>query len=516
MSNNNNSNNSVEMFINAREQEEIRVAILENGVLEDYFVERSSRTKARKGNIYVGKVANVDRGLQAAFVDLGEGPHGFLSLSDVKYPDGGFSDLLRGTQKSEKKLKGEIHIGKILRKGQKVVVQVAREALNSKGPSLTTYVSIPGRFLVFIPCAPEKTGISRKIENVKERKRLKHIVKELKMSDKHGLIVRTASTGCSRQEVENDLSYVKNMWEKIAKDIRKRNAPTPRNVFRDNDLLLRTFRDVYSQKINKVFVDSRQAFDKIVHFMKGQMPHKVKALQLTETRKPLFEKYKIEDKIQSIFGREVSLENGGSVVIEQTEALIAIDVNSGNYYDKRGQEHMALKTNLTACEVIARQIRFRDLGGLICIDFIDMNYPKNRKKVEECLKKALKRDKARIDVLPISEFGIMEITRQRRRQNIINVNFSKCPVCRGLGQIKSSQTMAIEIFRHLKSSIVNKNRRRNKSNSTDVVSVTVHPRVSEYLLNEMRGTLTNYEDEYGIKIHVFSSNDLNQNEIRYK
>jgi len=510
------SGQETKMFINAREAEEIRVAVLEGGVLEEYFVERSSDTKARKGSIYVGKVSNVDSGLQAAFVDLGEGPQGFLSISDVKYPDGGFSNLLRGSQAKKKMLKGEVDIRKVLRKGQKVVVQVLRESMNSKGPSLTTYISVPGRFLVLIPQAPEKTGISRRIEDPKERKRLKTIIRGYDAFEKHGFIVRTASSGCTKQEITSDLASLTNIWKGLEKEIRRRSAPTPRAVYRDSDLLLRTFRDVYSIKINKVFVDSRQAFDKIVGFMKGQMPHKVKALQLTETRKPLFEKYNIEEQIQSIFDREVPLANGGSVVIEQTEAMIAIDVNSGTYHNKRGQEYIALETNLIACEVIARQIRFRDLGGLICIDFIDMQDKKNRRKIEDKLKKSVKRDKARIDILPISEFGILEMTRQRERQNIINVNYSKCPVCRGLGQIKSKQTLALEIFRNIKNRISGRNRRKKESETCKTVSVTAHPRMAEYLLNEMRGKLTGFKNTHSIRINVLSSYDLHQNEIRYK
>jgi len=505
-----------EMFINARQKEEIRVAVLKNGVLDQYFVEREGGAKARKGNVYVGKVVSVDRGLQAAFVDLGEGPHGFLSLSDIRFPDGGFGDLLRGPDYKKKPFRGEADIGKVLRKGQKVVVQVIRESLAQKGPSLTTYISIPGRFLVMVPRAPDRSGISRKIEDSRQRRRLKKIIQDLGVDEKHGIIVRTASRECTKKEVEQDYRYVAGVWEEMEKNIKKRSLPAPRCVYREDDLLLRVFRDVYSKKIKNIFIDSRHAFDKIMYFLKRRIPHGVKALQLVETRKPLFEKYRIEEQIQGIFTREISLPNGGSVVIEQTEALTAIDVNSGTYYDKKGQEHLAVQTNLAAAEEIARHLRLRDVGGIVCIDFIDMEDPENRKKVEERMRTAVKDDPARIDILPISEFGIMEVTRQKRRENVMNVNYVKCPLCRGMGQVKSMETLGLEMFRKLMGVVTEKKKKRANDAEEITCEVVAHPQVVEYVVNEMREKLVEFEKNHKVKVVLRTSQNADINRIQYK
>ncbi|MFH1707313.1 MAG: Rne/Rng family ribonuclease [Planctomycetota bacterium] len=503
----------MEMYINACDADEIRVAVVHAGVLEHYFVERASKSRTRKGDIFVGKVANVDQGLQAAFVDIGEGPHGFLTKSDVKYPDGGFSELLRG-KLNDAKLTGDVDLAKILRRGQKIVVQVIRETIGHKGPSLTTYAGIPGRFLVMVPETPEKAGISRKIESEEERRRLKELRAAVQLPPENGYIFRTASLGCTLEDIANDIIHLDAMWSDIARQIKLKSAPTPRNVYREDDLLVRIFRDVYNEKITKVFIDSQPAYDKIVAFLKTTMPNKVRSLQLAETREPIFEKYQVEQLIENIVAREVALSNGGAVVIEQTEAMVAIDVNSGSYHDTNGQEQAALQTNLLAAEEIARQLRLRNTGGIINIDFIDMKDHANRRTIENTLAEALKVDKARINMLQINEFGVLQLTRQRDRQNVISVHFAACPACKGRGFIKSKQTNALEVLRGLRTALARCESGRGGDGC--VCEVTAHPELAENLQNEFRRKLVEFEAEHQVIVTVHGSGAMAVGEVRYK
>ncbi len=471
-----------EMLINVAESEECRVAVVEDGLLEELYMERAS-LDSHVGNIYKGKVVNVESSIQAAFIDFGIGKNGFLHVSDL-HPryfsgTGGSSDENIGRRKS---LRDRLPIQQCLHKGDELVVQVTKEGINTKGPTLSTYLAIPGKFLVMMPWM-RKQGISHKIKDEDERIRLRQILEESKPPKGLGFIIRTAGQGCSKRDIQNDLKYLWRLWRAIEKRMKADKAPS--DLYRESDLVVRTLRDVFNSKISRIICDSESVVRKIRDFLSQAYPRLRRRAMYYDSKVPLFHKYQIEDEITKVQSRTVELKCGGSIVIEQTEALVAIDVNSGRYRKQQSAEQTAYKINMEAATEIARQLRLRDLGGLIICDFIDMRNEKHRRDVERAFRTAVKADRARSKILRISRFGVVEMTRQRMRPSLQSRTYLACPHCGGTGCIKSHESLAIEIIRLL-----------NLSASKDQIKrieLFVSPEVADCLQNEKRATIAQIE-----------------------
>src|SRR5579863_8648383 len=417
-----------EMLVNALQPEESRIAIVENGVLEELYIERNSLENF-VGNIYKGRVVNIEPSIQAAFVDFGVGRNGFLHVSDVEYqyykhlagpggaalarPDDDDEEderPQRGKKRfNERSVRNKPPIQEIFRRGSEVLVQVIKEGIGTKGPTLSTYISIPGRYLVLMP-GLQRVGVSRKIADDDLRRKLRQALLELNPPQGLGFIIRTAGTDRAKRDLHRDLNYLLRLWRTIVRRIRK--SPGPVGIYEESDMIIRTIRDIYNSEIDSVLIDEPQAFERAREFMKIVMPRNVNRVKLYEGKEALFHKYHIEDEIARIQTRHVPLRGGGSIVIDQTEALVAIDVNSGNFRADDDAEETAYQVNLRAAEEISRQIRLRDLGGVIVNDFIDMREERHRRGVERALRDAIRRDRARSKILRISPFGLIDMTRQ--------------------------------------------------------------------------------------------------------
>jgi len=481
------------MIINVAESEECRVAVVEDESLEELYFERAS-LGSRVGNIYKAKVVNIESGIQAAFVDFGIGRNGFLHISDLhpRYFPAGLNDTESvGKRKS---LKDRPTIQNCLKKGNELVVQVTKEGIKTKGPTLSTYLSLPGKYLVMMPWM-KKFGVSHKIEDDEERTRLRKILESSKPPKGHGFIIRTAGQGCSKKDVQNDLRYLKRLWTAIKKRIES--EQTPGELYQESNLVIRTLRDIFNSEISEIVCESENMVRKIKDFLSIAAPRVKRKVTCYRGKTPLFHKYKIEKEIARIQSRTVQLKDGGSIVIEQTEALVSIDVNSGRY--RRGQtaEQTAYKINIEAASEIARQLRLRDLGGLIICDFIDMRSPKHRKAVERAFRTVVKADRARCRLLRISKFGVVEMTRQRMRPSLQSSTYLACPHCGGTGFVKNHESLAIEIIRLL-----------NLSASKDEikrVEVFVSPEVADYLQNEKRDAITHIEHVSDNRVIIHSA-----------
>ncbi|MHC4148629.1 MAG: Rne/Rng family ribonuclease [Planctomycetota bacterium] len=481
-----------EMLINVAETEECRVAVVENGSLEELYIERASLA-SRVGNIYKGKVVNIESGIQAAFIDFGISKNGFLHISDLhpRY----FVPSKSGQVESvgrRKSLKERLPIQNCLHKGQQLVVQVTKGGIKTKGPTLSTYLSLPGKYLVMMPWM-RKHGVSHKIEDDQERTRLRNILEDSKPPKGQGFIIRTAGQGCSKKDIQNDLRYLGRLWGAIKKRIETEKASP--ELYQESDLVTRTLRDVFNSKINKIICDSESVARKIRDFLLIATPRLKGRVTYYDGKVPLFHKYKIEDEIAKVQSRTVELKGGGSIVIEQTEALVAIDVNSGRFRRQQSAEQTAYRTNIEAATEIARQLRLRDLGGLIICDFIDMRTEKHRREVEKVFRSAVKADRARSRILRISKFGIVEMTRQRMRPSLQSATYLACPNCAGTGFVKSHESLAIEIIRLLNLSAAKPQIKR--------IELSVSPEVGDYLQNEKRTVIIQIEQfsEKRIVIH---------------
>lgn len=481
-----------EMLINVAESEECRVAVIEDGRLEELYIERVSLGR-HVGNIYKGKVVNVESGIQAAFVDFGIGKNGFLHISDLhpRYFSGG-GGKSRESIGRRKSLKERRPIQSCLHKGDEVVVQVTKEGINTKGPTLSTYLALPGKYLVMMPWM-ERCGVSHKIEDEDERGRLRQILDEIKPPKEIGFIIRTAGAGSSKREIQNDLRYLQRLWTAIEKRTGKAKAPT--ELYQESDLVIRTLRDVFNSDIERIVCDSEAVVRRIKDFLSIAAPRLRKRASHYSGKVPLFHKYKIEGEIAKVQSRTVQLKAGGSIVIEQTEALVAIDVNSGRFRKHASAEETAYKTNLAAAEEIARQLRLRDLGGLIICDFIDMQSDKHRREVEKAFRAAMKGDRARSKILRISRFGVVEMTRQRMRPSLQSSTYLACPNCGGTGFVKSHESSAIEIIRLVNLSAAKEQIKR--------IELFVSPEVADYLQNEKRTAISQIEqvNEKRVIIH---------------
>lgn len=485
-----------EMLINVAESEECRVAVVEDGSLEELYMERAS-IGSRVGNIYRGKVANIESGIQAAFIDFGVGKNGFLHISDLhpRYFSGGDEKRVENIGR-RKSLSERPLIQNCLRKGRAIVVQVTKEGVKTKGPTLSTYLALPGKYLVMMPWM-RKQGVSHKIEDEDERKRLREILEQCDPSKGQGFIIRTAGQGCSKRDIQNDLMYLKRLWHAIEKRIDAEGPPGP--LYQESDLVIRTLRDVFDSKITKVLCDSESVVRKIKDFLSIVAPRLKRRVSFYDGKIPLFHKYKIEEEIAKIQSRRVEMKGGGSIVIEQTEALVAIDVNSGRAHEQKDAEQTAYQSNMEAAKEIARQLRLRDLGGLIVCDFIDMRNARHRKEVERAFRAAVRMDRSRSRILGISRFGVVEMTRQRMRPSLQSSTYLACPHCGGAGFVKSHESLAIEMIRLLNLSASNE---RIKS-----IELSVSPEVADYLQNQKRAAVLEIEQINDKRIVIHSVAD---------
>jgi len=470
------------MLINAEDAEESRVAIVTDGILEEFDIETSHKEQ-NKSNIYKGLVVKVEAGLQAAFVDYGGKRAGFLPLGEVHptcYADPELAK--RG---------GRVRIHDVLKRNQELLVQVVKDEIGTKGAALSTYISLPGRYLVLMP-GVDATRVSRKIEDEAQRRQLKEIVAQLAPPPGTGVIIRTAGLDRTKQELQRDMAYLLKLWETILAQAKE--IPAPSVVYEESDLVIRSIRDYFTPDIAEILVDDREVFKRAREFLQAIMPRYVSRIKLYRERRPIFSKYQLEEQIEAIFEDKIPLKSGGSIVIERTEAMVSIDVNSGRSTQERGMEETAFKTNMEAAEEIARQLRLRDLGGLVVIDFIDMRDRKHIQEVERCLKNALKRDKARTEMSRISKFGLLEVSRQRLKPALQDETSLPCPHCRGQGLIRSKESLGLTVLRKIQAAAVKGN--------LMVAKAKVPLEAANYLLNEKRDRLLKLEQEYGIRLHV--------------
>ena len=485
-----------EMLINVAESEECRVAVIEDGSLEELYVERASLS-SHVGNIYKGKVANIESGIQAAFIDFGIGKNGFLHVSDLhpRYftKAGGKHAENIGRRKS---LRERPPIQDCLRKGRELVVQVTKEGLKTKGATLSTYLALPGKYLVMMPWM-RKHGVSHKIEDEDERKRLRQILDDSKPPKGLGFIIRTAGQACSKRDIHNDLRYLGRLWRTIEKRIET--EKTPGELYQESDLVIRAMRDVFNSKITNIICDSENVVRKIREFFSIAAPRLKRRVTYYDSKVPLFHKYRIEDEIAKVQSRRVELKGGGSIVIEQTEALVSIDVNSGRFRKQKSAEQTAYESNIEAAAEIARQLRLRDLGGLIICDFIDMRTARHRKAVEKVFRAAVKTDRARSRILGISRFGVVEMTRQRMRPSLQSSTYLACPHCGGRGFVKSHESLAIEIIRLLNLSASKEQIKR--------IELFVSPEVADYLQNTKRAAIAQVEQLNDKRVVIHSASN---------
>lgn len=435
-----------EILINATSME-TRVALVDNGVLQEIYIERA-RSKGIVGNIYRGKVVRVLPGMQAAFIDIGLERASFLHAADVVIKD--VSEDVAGFE--QRVVHGAEHpdIRTLLHEGQSVVVQVNKDPLGTKGARLTTHLSVSSRFLVYMPQTPH-IGVSQRIEDELERERLKALVEECVLCDDSigggGFIIRTAAEGVGRDELLADVRFLKRLWRSLRE--RMVEAPTPSILYEDLPLYLRTMRDLVRPGLEKIRIDSSVNYPQLVEFARAYIPEVVDRIELYQTERPLFDLYGIESEIQKALARKVDLKSGGHLIIDQTEAMTTVDVNTGAFVGHRNLEETIFKTNLEAASAIARQLRVRNLGGIIILDFIDMKDPEHQRQVLRTLEKAMERDYAKTTITGVSELGLVEMTRKRTRESLGHVLCEPCPVCQGRGSLKSAETVCYEIFREI-------------------------------------------------------------------
>jgi ribonuclease E len=480
-----------EMLINVSEGEECRIALVENGRLEELYMERTSAT-SHVGNIYKGRVTNVEPSIQAAFIDFGLGRNGFLHISDLM-PSyfGRHGDDIKESVGRKMARRDRPPIQRCLRRGDEIIVQIIKEGIGTKGPTLSTYLSIPGRILVMMP-GMAKLGVSRKIEDEEERRRLRQILDSLKPPRECGFIIRTAGVGKSKAEIQKDLTYLTRLWLNIDKKIKT--TPAPTELYTEGDLVTRTVRDVFTSDVTRIIVDNKDVARRIKDFIKIALPRTRNKLELFEGTVPLFHQFGIEREIEQMYSRHVPLPSGGSLVIDSTEAIVAIDVNSGKFRDHADAETTAFKTDMEAADEIPRQLRLRDLGGVIICDFIDLRYERHRRELEKLLHDNLSDDRAKTKMLRMSQFGIIEMTRQRMRPSLKRSIYFDCPHCKGAGLVKTPESMALDVMRRL--AIAANDQRVSR------IDLVVCPEVGFYLQNKKRSTLASLEQHWGKLIMI--------------
>jgi ribonuclease E len=469
---------TTKILINALDSDENRIVALVDNKLEQFHIETTAK-EVTQGNIYKGIVTRVEPSLQAVFVDYGAAKNGFLQKNEIH------KDYFQDVEKGEKALFN------LIRKGQELIVQVTKDPINQKGAMLTTFISLPGRLSVLMPGTDTK-GVSRKITDETERKRLLGIIKKMEIPTGFGMIVRTAGKNTTKTMFMADLKYLMRVWKNIDKEAVNNVAPSL--LYREQTLAVRSLRDYFTSDVNEILVDSPEIYKEVLDFMDVIAPKQKRIVKLFTGEKPIFTKYQLEDQIASIYRKDVALKSGGFIVIEQTEALVSIDVNSGKSTKKKNIEETAFHTNFEACEEVARQLRLRDIGGLIIIDFIDMKDSRHKAEITKTLKKHLKSDKAKTKVGGITSFGLLEMSRQRIRHSITFGSYEPCRHCNGRGQIPSVETQGLAFLRQL-------NLKTLKPEIRDVTG-QVPVEVAGYLLNRKRHELSEIEEKRKVSITI--------------
>jgi ribonuclease G len=477
-----------ELIINVTSQE-TRVALLEDKVLAEIYIERT-KDRGIVGNIYKGKVVKVLPGMQAAFVDVGLEKAAFLYVADVYGRVEDYEEIGFQGEEMPTYVNPSLPIEELLSEGQEILVQVSKEPLGTKGTRITSHISLPGRYLVFMPTV-DHVGISRRIKDEKERKRLREIVLTMKPPSS-GFIVRTASEGAAPEEIRNDMEFLLRLWANVQK--KRETSSAPSLIHSDLTMVLRVIRDILSSQVNRIIIDSKEEYDNIISFITSYMPKEKYEITLYEKKEPIFDAYGIEMEIDKVLGRKVWLKSGGYIVIDMSEALVAIDVNTGRYVGKRNLDDTILKTNLEAAKEIAYQLRLRNIGGIIIIDFIDMEREGDREKVYQALEEAIKKDRQKTNIFKISELGLVEMTRKRTRENVTRILGETCPYCEGSGLIKSKTTVCYDIFRQIE-------RSASELGGHNVV-VEVNPEIAGLLYEEERGGVEELERKLKKKIVV--------------
>ncbi|MBW2484032.1 MAG: Rne/Rng family ribonuclease [Deltaproteobacteria bacterium] len=474
----------IKLLINAEEPEECRIALIEDGKVESFHVTTVVHEQT-KGNIYKGRVTAIEPNLQAAFVDIGTGKNVFLPFSEI-HPEYYTCD------KSAQKHWKDLNIQEVIKKGQEILVQVVKEAAGTKGASVTTYLSLPGRFLVLMP-GSDSHGISRKIEDEEERSKLRIMMNSLNIPEGIGYIIRTASKDITKTGLNKDLRYLLRLWQETKK--RGQTVQSPALIYKDQDIIAKVLRDYYTPDIQEILVDSQDAQKQVRDFL-GLLPAKQRktTVRLHQGSRPIFNQYAVEDQIEQIYQPIVKLPSGGSIVINPTEALVAIDVNSGRTAKDKNFNETIFLANMEAAAELARQLRLRDLGGLIVIDFIDMRNARHIRDVEKQVKASMKRDRAKVDISRISKFGLMQISRQKLGRPIEMGSYHACEYCQGRGVTRSVETQSLSYLRRIQTGVAHK----------DVVGVKCRLpiKVAQYLLNNKREELLEIEKEYGATIRI--------------
>ncbi|MCE3255675.1 MAG: Ribonuclease [Rickettsiaceae bacterium] len=538
------------ILIDAAHKEETRVAVLENGILQD-FDREALAIKQIKGNIYLARVTRVEPSLQAAFVEYGSDRHGFLPFSDI-HPDyyqlseaekQKIKDLTRENLAKAKEEETEeniptsyssssaanndepqvemtsgsfavedetdlgasnavnfykrYNIQDVIKPGQVILVQVLKEERGNKGASMTTYISLAGKYCVLMANTANKGGVSKKVDNFRDRKILRAILDEINVPAEKSVIIRTAGVGKKPEDIKRDYDYLARVWNSIREAALSSSAPT--FIHAEDDVIKKCIRDVYNDTVNEVVVEGKEAFDAVISFVKLTMPDRVANVKLHDERVPIFNKYKVEQQISLLYEKQISLPSGGSIVIDHTEALVAIDVNSGRANRESGVEETAYSTNMEAVREVARQLKLRDLAGLVVIDFIDMYDQKHRRNVERALRDALHNDRARIQLGRISIFGLMEMSRQRLGASFFETITDPCEHCNGTGHVRSVEIVAVSILRAIRHACADR--------QAGAIHVHTSSKVMSYILNYKRSEINATEKNYNI--HIFLHNDEN-------
>ncbi|MFQ5559374.1 MAG: ribonuclease E/G [Nitrospinota bacterium] len=490
-----------EIIVNSTFQE-VRIAVMRGGQVSELFIERK-RDKGIVGNVYKGKVLKVLPGMQVAFVDIGFEKAGFLYVADID-PYAGTDYFGPETPVEEESdvpeieeeqggapPKQNIPIEDLIREGQELLVQITKEPLGTKGARISSYITLPGRFLVYMPTV-EHIGVSRRIESEEENQRLRTLMSELKPSC-GGLIARTVGEGRDREDFVSDINFLEILWKDIKKKGEKKTAPCLIN--QDLDPVLKTIRDVFTDEFDRMLIDSEEDYTRCMEFLDKFLPEVTEKIEPYRGKEPIFDAYGIEAEIERALGRKIWLKSGGSIVIDQAEALTAIDVNTGKFVGKKSQEETILKTNLEAIKEIVYQILLRNIGGLIILDFIDMEKESNKEKVYTALEQALRTDRAKTNIIKISEFGLVEMTRKRNRESLLRTLCQPCPTCDGRGTIKSTVTVSYDIFREIHRLLISEGKKHK-------VLLDVSPPVGEILFEEESRYIEEMEKKFEIELVV--------------
>ncbi len=473
------------MLINATQREELRVAIVDGQSLYDLDIEIPSKEQ-KKANIYKGRITRVEPSLEACFVDYGAERHGFLPMKEIsrEYFQAGVDHNRAG-------------IRELLKEGQELLVQVEKEERGNKGAALTTFISLAGRYLVLMPNNPRAGGVSRRIEG-DDRANLKEVLDVLKLPDEMGVIIRTAGMGRDAEELQWDLDYLLQLWKAISDAAEGR--PASFLIYQESKLIIRALRDYLRNDIGEILIDSEELFNDAREFVQQVMPQNLRKLKIYKDTVPLFSRFQIETQIENAFDRSVRLPSGGSIVIDQTEALTSIDINSSKATKGADIEETAFNTNCEAAVEVARQLRLRDAGGLIVIDFIDMDSPRHQREVEDKLRDALRSDRARVQIGKISRFGLLEMSRQRLRPSLGESTQSVCPRCEGHGRIRSVESLSLSVLRLVEEQAMKE--------STGQVLVQVPAAVANFLLNEKRKSVSEIEQRHEVPVIIVADEKL--------